>query len=124
MAALFTLGSFSVYSAMIINQMLGWRAATLMAAAIATLGFGAGISAHYYHSWQSQRALEHLLQGIWRQVSAHPLHRGVLWRSPGRHPAPIRGCRYAPDHSRPQPLTSPSPCGHPVHPGRGYHLRD
>ncbi|MDE4175209.1 FG-GAP-like repeat-containing protein [Phaeobacter sp. PT47_59] len=61
MAALFTLGSFSIYSFMIITQTLGLRAAALMAALIGSLGFAAGIGAHAYHDWQSRRALEMLL---------------------------------------------------------------
>jgi len=62
MGALFTLGSFSIYSFMIITQALGLRAAVLMAATIGGLGFAAGIGANTYHDWQSRRALEMLLQ--------------------------------------------------------------
>ncbi|WP_238705112.1 FG-GAP-like repeat-containing protein [Parasedimentitalea marina] len=110
MAALFTLGSFSVYSAMIINQMLGWRAATLMAAAIATLGFGAGISAHYYHSWQSQRALEHLLQGDLAPGLGAPAPQGVFFGAAQAATLPQSAAADTPPITVvPQPLTSPSP---------------
>lgn len=61
MALLFTLGSFSIYSFFIIYQTLGLRAAAMMAAAIAVLGFGAGYGTHAYHEWQTKRALELLL---------------------------------------------------------------
>ena len=62
MALLVTLGSFSVYSFLIIRQSLGLRAAALMAAALAGLGIPAGAAAQGYHGWQSRRALELLLQ--------------------------------------------------------------
>ncbi|MGH1414381.1 MAG: FG-GAP-like repeat-containing protein [Pelagimonas sp.] len=61
MALLVTLGSFSVYPFFIIYQTLGRRAAMLMAASIALLGFAAGIGANAYHEWQTKRALELLL---------------------------------------------------------------
>lgn len=62
MALLFTLGSFSVYSFMIVVQSLGWRAGWLMAGAVALCGALAGIGAYQYHQWQSDRALQMLLQ--------------------------------------------------------------
>ena len=62
MALLMTLGSFSIYSFFIINQMLGLRIAALLGAAIASLGILACLGAQSYHNWQSQRALEMLLQ--------------------------------------------------------------
>ncbi|PYG27156.1 FG-GAP-like repeat-containing protein [Pelagimonas varians] len=61
MALLFTLGSFSIYSFFIIYQTLGIRAAMLMAASIAVLGFASGYGTHAYHEWQTKRALELLL---------------------------------------------------------------
>lgn len=68
MALLFTLGSFSIYSFFIINQTLGLRAALMMAAAIACLGFASGFGANAYHEWQTKRALE-LLLGDAEQVA-------------------------------------------------------
>ena len=62
MALLFTLGSFSVYSFFIVAQSMGLRAACLMGATIALLGAIGGGAAEYYHRWQSDRALEMLLQ--------------------------------------------------------------
>ena len=62
MALLMTLGSFSIYSFFIINQMLGLRIAALLGGIIASLGILAGLGAQSYHNWQSQRALEMLLQ--------------------------------------------------------------
>ncbi|MFZ7091513.1 FG-GAP-like repeat-containing protein [Primorskyibacter sp. 2E233] len=60
MALLFTLGSFSIYSFFIIYQAMGLRAAVMMAATIATLGFGAGYGAHAYHEWRTEQALKML----------------------------------------------------------------
>ena len=62
MALLFTLGSFSVYSFLIVAQSIGLRAALMVGATIATLGILGGGAAEYYHRWQSDRALEMLLQ--------------------------------------------------------------
>lgn len=77
MALLLTLGSFSIYSFFIIRQMLGLRTAALMAAGIACLGVLAGLGAQSYHSWQSQRALEMLLQSELHQpVPQAPFRSG------------------------------------------------
>ena len=61
MTLLFTLGIFSVYSFFIVTQSLGARAAWLMSVTVVVLGVGAGIGAHIYHQWQTERALEMLL---------------------------------------------------------------
>ncbi|MCG6904419.1 MAG: FG-GAP-like repeat-containing protein [Rhodobacter sp.] len=66
-ALLFTLGSFSVYSYMIVAGSISTRAATLLAATIAALGILGGAAVHSYHSWQTQRALDILL-GLERLV--------------------------------------------------------
>lgn len=62
MALLFTLGSFSIYSFMIVAQSVGWRAGWLLAGAVALCGVIAGYGAHSYHNWQTDRALQILLQ--------------------------------------------------------------
>ncbi len=66
-ALLFTLGSFSVYSFMIVATTISTRAASYLAAAIIALGVLGGLAAHSYHTWQSQRALE-LLLGLERAL--------------------------------------------------------
>ena len=63
MVLLFTLGTFSVYSYFIVATSVGPRAAWMLAAAVALLGVLSGGVAERYHQWQSDRALELLLQG-------------------------------------------------------------
>ena len=63
MALVITLGSFSVYSFFIVATSVGLRAAWMLAAAVALVGALAGAGAEGYHRWQSQRALDMLLQG-------------------------------------------------------------
>ena len=72
MVLLFTLGTFSVYSFFIVWQSLGRRAATGMAAAVVMLGVLGGMGAQAYYTWQSNRALEMLLQ-----ADASP--RAMFW---------------------------------------------
>lgn len=60
-ALLFTLGSFSVYSYMIVAGTISARAANLLSACIVVLGVAGGVAANAYHSWQTQRALDILL---------------------------------------------------------------
>ncbi|GGX70338.1 hypothetical protein GCM10007385_44180 [Tateyamaria omphalii] len=62
MALLFTLGTFSIYSFFIVWQSLGRRAAVGMATAVVVLGVLGGIGAQRYYTWQSDRALDLLLQ--------------------------------------------------------------
>jgi hypothetical protein len=62
MALLFTLGTFSVYSFLIVAQSVGLRAAWLLSLCVTVLGVAAGGAAEYYHRWQTERALEMLLQ--------------------------------------------------------------
>lgn len=57
MALLFTLGSFSIYSFFIVTQSVGLRAGLWLAASVAGLGVLSGAGAHYYHEWQTDRAL-------------------------------------------------------------------
>jgi len=60
-ALLFTLGSFSVYSFMIVASTISTRAASLLAATIVVLGVLGGTAMHYYHTYKTDRALELLL---------------------------------------------------------------
>ena len=57
MALVFTLGIFSVYSFFIVAGAISWRAAWLLGGLIVALGMLAGVTAHGWHQWQSQRAL-------------------------------------------------------------------
>ena len=52
-ALVFTLGSFSVYSWLIVASTISRRAANLLAAVIMALGVLGGAVAHGYHSWQT-----------------------------------------------------------------------
>ncbi len=63
MTLLFTLGTFSIYSFFIVYQAIGARAAWLLSGAVTALGILAGVGVQTYYNWQSQRALEMLLQG-------------------------------------------------------------
>lgn len=58
---LFTLGAFSIYSYMIVGAMISWRAASLLGGVVVALGVLGGVATHYYHTWQTDRALEMLL---------------------------------------------------------------
>jgi uncharacterized membrane protein YraQ (UPF0718 family) len=57
----FTLGSFSIYSFLIVGGSVGWRAAGLLGAIVMALGLLAGLGAEAYHGFQTRRALELLL---------------------------------------------------------------
>tara|TARA_R110002049_G_scaffold44333_3_gene129878 strand:+ start:124909 stop:127989 length:3081 start_codon:yes stop_codon:yes gene_type:complete len=63
MGLLFTLGTFSIYSFFIVYQAIGARAAWMLAGAVAALGILAGVATQSYYQWQSNRALDILLQG-------------------------------------------------------------
>ncbi len=60
-ALVFTLGSFSIYSWLIVGSTISWRAANLLGGVIVMLGALGGVATHYYHTWQTERALEMLL---------------------------------------------------------------
>ena len=60
MALLFTLGSYSVYSFMIVAGSVGQRAAWLLTAAVVICGILAGAGTQRYHEWQTDRALRML----------------------------------------------------------------
>lgn len=83
MTLLICLGSFSIYSFFIIRQMLGLNLALRLGAGIAALGVLAGLGAETYHSWQSQRALEMLLQSnaqpLGQSAPATDLPKGLFF---------------------------------------------
>ncbi len=58
MTLVFTLGSFSIYSLLIVGTSVGWRAGGLLALMVATLGIASGIAVDAYHKYQTQRAIE------------------------------------------------------------------
>ncbi|MDU8925806.1 FG-GAP-like repeat-containing protein [Alisedimentitalea sp. MJ-SS2] len=62
MVLLFTLGSFSVYSFLIIYQSVGRRAAWMLTGSVVLLGILGGLIAQTYHDWQTERALRMLLE--------------------------------------------------------------
>lgn len=120
MTLLICLGSFSIYSFFIIRQMLGLRIASLLGGAIAILGILAGLGAERYHHWQSQRALDLLLQSeaapapsglpstglapLWGAAQAATLEPG-----PAPFAAEITGAEAAAIQISAQPLAPPSP---------------
>ena len=71
MTLVFTLGSFSVYSFMIVATSVGWRAAGLLAATVCVLGVGSGVAIDAYHDYQTRRAIE-LLTGAEAVVASAP----------------------------------------------------
>jgi len=60
MTLVFTLGSFSIYSFMVVASSVGWRAAGGLAAMVMVLGAIAGMGANAWHGYQTQRALDYL----------------------------------------------------------------
>lgn len=60
MTLVFTLGSFSVYSFMIVAGSVGWRAAGLLSVLVMALGLLAGLGSEAYHRFETHRALEML----------------------------------------------------------------
>ncbi|WP_299166357.1 FG-GAP-like repeat-containing protein [uncultured Tateyamaria sp.] len=93
MTLLFTLGIFSVYSFFIVTQSVGRRAAWLMSAVVVVLGIAAGIGAHTYHGWQTQRALDLLLNAENAQTpgwgAAHAATPGItVTQTPLAAPSP------------------------------------
>ena len=57
----FTLGTFSAYSYLIVARAISTRAAMLVSGVVAALGILGGIGVNSYHNWQTDRALEQLL---------------------------------------------------------------
>ena len=96
MALVFTLGIFSIYSFFIVAGAISLRAAMLLGALIVALGMVAGLGAHGWHQWQSQRALGILTSfnfgiGAAQAASAEPFrvmrdkdHVVALHRTPFR----------------------------------------
>ncbi|WP_291844243.1 FG-GAP-like repeat-containing protein [Maricaulis sp.] len=62
MTLVFTLGSFSIYSFFVVATSVGLRAGLILGATIMTLGFGAGLGADAWHTYQTDRALRLLTQ--------------------------------------------------------------
>ncbi len=60
MALLFTLGSFSIYSAFIVTQTISWRPAAMLYGTVMVLGILAGLGVHQWHGYQTQKALKQL----------------------------------------------------------------
>lgn len=69
MTLVFTLGTFSVYSFLIVGGAIGWRAAWMLAGMVAVLGLFAGFGADAWHRYQTARALD-LLSAPMEQVEA------------------------------------------------------
>ncbi|MBT54243.1 MAG: RNA-binding protein [Mameliella sp.] len=108
MALLFTLGSFSVYSFFIVAQSVGLRAGLWLAASTAGLGILSGAGAHYYHEWQTDRAL--------RMLTGEAPHAPLLWAAQAAESDPWTVT--TPDAPRiivePRPFASPSPAAETV----------
>ena len=60
MVLLFTLGSYSIYSHIIIARTISSKLAFAMAGAIIAMGILAGVTANFYSNWQVQKAMEKL----------------------------------------------------------------
>ncbi|WP_417498122.1 FG-GAP-like repeat-containing protein [Maricaulis sp.] len=73
MALVFTLGSFSIYSFLIVGTSVGWRAAFMLGVIVMVLGFFAGLGAEKYHDFQTRRAIEMLTT----EAAAEPLETVV-----------------------------------------------
>ena len=62
MVLLFTLGSYSIYSHIVVSRTISQRAACYLAGTIVVIGILSGLGVGAYDNWQTKRALE-LLQG-------------------------------------------------------------
>lgn len=60
MTLVFTLGSYSVYSFLIVGGSVGWRAAGLLAGSVILIGTVSGLGVQAWHDYQTERALEML----------------------------------------------------------------
>ena len=108
MALLFTLGSYSIYSILIVTQAMGRRAAFLMAAAIAVFGIIGGGAAQWYHDWQTERALKMLLEESHLQPPAEKRLWGAA-HATGVTPWTVTSPDAPRIAIRPTPFKSPSP---------------
>lgn len=77
MTLVFTLGSFSIYSLLIVGTSVGWRAGGLLALMIATLGIASGIAVDAYHTYQTRRAIELLTSEDEIGLSFGPSNHGL-----------------------------------------------
>lgn len=62
MTLVFTLGSYSIYSFLIVGGSVGWRAAGLLAGAVAIIGVVSGLAVQAWYEYQTERALQMLVQ--------------------------------------------------------------
>ena len=69
MALVFTLGSYSIYSFLIVGTSVGWRAAVMLGVIVMALGFVAGLGAEAYRDFQTRRAIEMLVS----EAAAEPV---------------------------------------------------
>lgn len=102
MALLFTTGTVSVYSYLIVTQSVGHRAAWMLSLVVVVLGVLSGLGAERYHQWQSDRALQILLQG-----DATPHLQAPIW--PGAAMAATAGDAPTQITVTQTPLAPPSP---------------
>lgn len=72
MALLFTLGVFSVYSFFIVGRFMSWRLAAALALSLAAFGALGGAGAQYYHSWNSARQADLILNTFAKSDAPDP----------------------------------------------------
>ena len=68
MILLFTLGIYSVYSYLIVQQAISRKVGLTVYAVIALMGVGTGLVAHEYDKWSNERKQEFLVES-WSQVT-------------------------------------------------------
>ncbi len=68
MVLLITLGSYSIYSYIVVSQTISSRAAILVAAAIVVTGVVGGVGVEYYRNWKAEQVLE-TLGGLFKGFS-------------------------------------------------------
>jgi uncharacterized membrane protein YraQ (UPF0718 family) len=64
MTLVFTLGSYSIYSFLIVGGSVGWRAAGLLAGTVALIGVVSGLLVQAWYEHQTARALEMLVEPV------------------------------------------------------------
>ncbi len=96
-ALMFTLGSVSVYSWLIVSSTISARAANLLAGVILALGVLGGAAANWYHGWQSDRALEMLLS-VERATlpAAEAQGTDARWQIDSASPVTVSAVPFAP----------------------------
>lgn len=75
MTLLFTLGTYSIYSFLIVGSTISWRAAWLVAGAVAVLGVIGGVGVQSYIEWEREKAIERVREQFeetaWRLDPVH-----------------------------------------------------